>query len=377
MQLFFKERGNPLLRFLDRYVGIPLVSVLGRLRRKKSLPKTLDKIGVIKLSGIGDVVLLARWIRALKLQHPNAEVVFLSGKANAGMASFVNADRHEVLSVFSPFKTLKLLCNERFSVLIDAESWSRISALFTLFSKARFQIGYKTPSQFKHAGFDKVSEYQFNRHEIQNMGGLFEPLGVKEVSLAPLQHLKGSKQEGLLVVHLFPGGSRSYLKEWPAEHWQKLFCLLAPLHLDIYATGTAKDKERVEEVIHGYGVQNVCGEFSLLGTGELLAKAQCVISVDTGIMHLAAALDAATIALHGPTSANRWGGVGGYVYPVAPDMDYKPCIQLGFESTCKVGKCMRAISPEVVFQAVKECLKGVAPLTSAADGKVMSVCNPM
>lgn len=374
MQLF-KERGNPLLRFLDRYVGVTLLYFFALFRRKRKLPKQLTKVGIIKLSGIGDVVLLARWIRAFKAKFSEVEVVFFSGKDNAGMASFVKADRHEILSVFSPIKALKQLRNECFSVLIDGESWSRISALLSLFSKAQFLIGYKTPGQWKHWGLDKAVDYSFECHEIKNIGALFAPLGIQHITLKPLYKFKGLIREKLCIVHLFPGGSRGYLKQWPARHWQKLFGLLESLKLDVYATGTEKDWEGVNSVIKGYSVKNVCGKYSLIQMGELLQSAQCVVSVDTGIMHLAAALDVRVVALHGPTSFDRWGGIGKSIFPLEPNLEYQPCIQLGFEKKCSVGKCMQAISPMQVFSEVKKCLESVPSLASAADGKIIPVCD--
>ncbi|MCH9614347.1 MAG: hypothetical protein SP1CHLAM54_16950 [Chlamydiia bacterium] len=352
-----KERGNPALRWLDRYVGIGLLFVLSVFRRKKRLPEKVRKVGVLKFSGIGDVVLLARSVQALKKQRPDVEIVFFSGKENAGMAPFVGADKHIKLSVFSPFKTLSALRQEQLDVLIDAEPWSRISALFTFFSRAKYRIGFKTKGQHKHGGVDWAKTYVFKRHEMENFASLFEPLGVEKPLLDPIHDRGASRQEKLLVVHLLPGGSRGYLKQWPKAHWQTLFRLLEPLELDIVATGAKKDFEAVQKVIEGFKVRNLCGMLPLKKTAELLGEARLVLSVDTGIMHLATAFDVPTIALHGPTSPNRWGGVGKYAFPITPTNKYAPCIQLGFENRCKVGKCMGSIAPERVLTQIQECLK--------------------
>ena len=333
--LGMKERGNKYLRFLDRWLGIPLLFFLALFRRRRSFPQEVRRVGVMKLAGIGDVVLLGAWMGAMR------EVVFFCGKGNRAMADLLGVDKVVELDVGDPVGAMRAVRAESLDVFYDAESWSRFSALLALFSKT-FSVGFKSEGQLRHFGFDRVVEHRLTRHESENFGAL---LGLEKAGMPPPR--KGG--EGI-VVHMFAGGSRSYLKEWP--HWRELFSLLDGEA--IYATGAAKDFERIEEVTEGFPVKNVAGQLSLSETADLLQRVRCVVSVDTGIMHLAAALGVKTVCLHGPTSPKRWGGLGENVRAVTPKRCYAPCLQFGFEKGCRKNFCMHSITPKMVLHEIRQ-----------------------
>jgi heptosyltransferase I len=79
-----------------------------------------------------------------------------------------------------------------------------------------------------------------------------------------------------------------------------------------------------------------------------------VVSVDTGIMHLAAALDMPVIGLHGPTSSKRWGPIGRNAVAIDSSDPRAGYLYLGFERSVDPPPCMEAISYEKVLD---ECLK--------------------
>ena len=64
---FNAERGNSEFRFLDRYIGIPIIFALGLLKkRNKILPDSIKKAAFLKTAGIGDTVLLSAVVRDFK-----------------------------------------------------------------------------------------------------------------------------------------------------------------------------------------------------------------------------------------------------------------------------------------------------------------------
>jgi heptosyltransferase I len=79
-----------------------------------------------------------------------------------------------------------------------------------------------------------------------------------------------------------------------------------------------------------------------------------VVSVDTGIMHLAAALGVPVIGLHGPTSSKRWGPIGRNADAIDSPDPGAGYLYLGFEVPAVPPPCMEAISYETVLD---ECLK--------------------
>ena len=90
----------------------------------------------------------------------------------------------------------------------------------------------------------------------------------------------------------------------------------------------------------------------------MLARARAVVSVNTGVMHLAAAAGAPTIALNGPTSATRWGPVGANVVSVDSELPGCGYLNLGFEYDGQRTDCMLGISVDRVAAAVLERARG-------------------
>jgi heptosyltransferase-3 len=81
-----------------------------------------------------------------------------------------------------------------------------------------------------------------------------------------------------------------------------------------------------------------------------------MVSVNTGIMHLAAAMNVPLVALHGPTSARRWGPLGPHT--VALESPCQGCgyLDLGFEYKRQPRDCMNAISYRMVREACDRVL---------------------
>jgi heptosyltransferase III len=90
----------------------------------------------------------------------------------------------------------------------------------------------------------------------------------------------------------------------------------------------------------------------------VLCMASAVVAVNTGVMHLAALLDAPLVALHGPTSRRRWGPLGTRSVALAPP-DATACefLNLGFEYPERAVDCMGSISVDEVFAAVRALLQ--------------------
>jgi ADP-heptose:LPS heptosyltransferase len=102
-------------------------------------------------------------------------------------------------------------------------------------------------------------------------------------------------------------------------------------------------------------IRNRAG-LSLAATAALLAKARLVVSVNTGVMHLAAAVGVPLIALHGPTSARRWGPVGPRAIALESPCDGCGYLDLGFEYSRQPRHCMNAISYRMVHEACAQVL---------------------
>ena len=112
-------------------------------------------------------------------------------------------------------------------------------------------------------------------------------------------------------------------KHWPEEHWRELIGLLADSGIRIKLPwGAPHEEKRAKRLAEGFAYVEVLPKMSLEGVARVLAGAKFVVSVDTGLSHLTAALDRPNITVYGPTDPGLIGGYGkNQVVCRAPDKD--------------------------------------------------------
>ncbi len=332
-------RGNRYLHWIDRYIGILLVTCLRPFRRHKEQPHHITSIALLKSAAIGDTVLLSAIIYDLQAAFPFAKITFFAGPSNYEMAQLISGI--EVLSVTQ-------LRTRSFSLWIDCDSWPRINALLTFFSRSAYRIGFNTPHQYRHFLYDLAIAHRSDRHELENYRDLLRALDIPTTHLPKISLPNTISIKKRIILHLYPGGSRAKEKMWSESSWRELMSFLKEKGYEVALTGSAKDHAALNTFPDG---SNAAG-LSLRQTAELLLSSHCVVSIDTGIMHLAAALGCRVIALHGPTSPARWGAIGPRVTTITPPPPYIPTISLGFEKSDTIRCSTKTIPPKIVKEII-------------------------
>jgi ADP-heptose:LPS heptosyltransferase len=363
-----KERGNPLLRFADRNVGIPVVRCLGVVQRRRRQPERIQSMGLLKDAGIGDVILMSGVVQDLRREYPHARLTMFAGAGTAAPAWLIpGLDEVVELGLTSPLACLRTLRRYRLDVLIDFGQWSRINALLCAGSGARHRIGFRTAGQFRHYGYDALADHLATRHELDNFRALTAMLGVAgralpTIAAVPVADAAVTGPYG--VFHAWPSGRMSHVKEWPADRWRELAQRLRAERLKIVLTGSPDDRERSARLAAAIGpsadVVDLAGRIAFSALPGLLSAAEVVVSVNTGIMHLAAAVGAPTVALNGPTSALRWGPVGARTRSVSVDPPRGGYLNLGFEYEGHPLDSMSYIDVDAVWSAVRD-VRAAAP----------------
>jgi len=157
---------------------------------------------------------------------------------------------------------------------------------------------------------------------------------------------------GRPAAALCPGAEYGPAKRWPARYFGELAQGLAAHGCAVWLIGSKNDREAGAEIErHSGGVcRNLCGETTLAEAIDLLASAALVVSNDSGLMHVAAALGKPLIALYGSSSP-------AYTPPLSPnarilklDLPCSPC----FKRECPLGhfNCMMQLTPDRVLAAV-------------------------
>lgn len=360
------RRGSKKNRILDYWVGIPLLNLLAtfRLRRSK-LPENIKKVGVMCSPALGDTLLFSSVLQDLRAHFGDeVEIVHFCMKPNLAAAEIIpGADRRVVIDLTNPPVTIKQMRAERVDVLFDFSSWQRLTAFYSLMAGAKFTAGFTTAGQYRGRGYDLQVVHRDDRHEVGNFRAILQTLGFPTgaeprvvVVDGPPDELSGAKD--LVVFHLWASGQRSWLREWPEDRWIQVAQQLAGPETVFAITGAPSDMVRTEpflQKMQAAGLQAVAftGSDGFRSLARLLQQVRVVVSVNTGVMHLAAIVGAPTVSINGPNRNGRWGPVGPRAIGVEAPGEGCGYLHLGFNFDGQATDCMERITVDMVVAAAR------------------------
>ncbi len=355
------DRGNARLKFLDRYAGIPVMAVLGaarRVRGARPVPEDWKTIGLVKTVGIGDTVLLSGVIHDIRAARPDARIVLFVSANNAGFARLLDdVDAVVTLPVRDIPGAVRLLRAEDCDVVVDFGAWPRLESLFTVMANARCTVGMRTPGQHRHYAYDVVVDHGTG-HEIDNYRRLIAGAGIVSTSDPSLQPDPAAPRPlaaPYVVLHLWPGGANFDERSWPVERWRSVAAALNDRGFEVVLTGGPGDVDPTQAIVTSWRANGIRAQSAAGTTPEetlvWLRYATGVVSVNTGVMHLAAAVGAPVVALNGPTPVLRWGPVGSLTRSVVSPLVPDGYLNLGWEQDDRYQAAMSAITVGAVVTA--------------------------
>lgn len=365
------QRGSKTNRMLDRYVGIPVLLALSAFRRRRHQPREVNRVGILGSAALGDTLLLSAAIADLRRHFKTQTLILFSTPQNKAASDLIpGIDKHVLYHLTKPMSAAKVIRAEHCDILFDFSGWQRLTAFLAAMSRARFVAGFRRQNQHRHFAYDHVASHTNTRHEVENYRELLRSLEIpvaSEPTIAPRPAQLPPECEGrnLAVLHLWPSGARSHLREWPSENWVQLAreLKLAIHHPLFVITGSPADRPRSEDFVKQL-IAAGCDAFAFTGRDglsslcRLLSAARLVVSVNTGVMHLSAILGTPTVSINGPTNNARWGPVGRCVRGV--QVSGGGFLDLGFEFEGQPEDCMARTTVEAVLEAALGVLEEAA-----------------
>lgn len=182
--------------------------------------------------------------------------------------------------------------------------------------------------------YDQAYPVPRGQHAVERVRQLFAqalgyavPEGLGDYGLDRTRLL--GADTGAAPFVLFLHGTTWDTKHWPELYWRQLAEHLGERGLQVRLPwGNPAEQARAERIALGLDHAQVLPKLNLAGVAQVLASAQACVAVDTGIGHLAAALDVPTLSLFGPTNPGLTGAYGKSQVHLAADYPAcAPCLQ--------------------------------------------------
>ncbi len=164
-----------------------------------------------------------------------------------------------------------------------------------------------------------------------------------------------------LILALCPGAEFGGAKRWPEAYYAELAQAYLARGWQVALFGSANDRPVTAAIRSACGDPAHCfdlaGETSLAEAVDLLSLGDAVVSNDSGLMHIAAALSRPLVVVYGATSPGFTPPLSANSAVVVPTIDCAPC----FERECPLGhhRCMRDTRPERVAAKLDALLAGI------------------
>jgi predicted lipopolysaccharide heptosyltransferase III len=345
---------------------------------------SFQKILVIRLRGIGDVILATPVLENLRQAFPQAQIDFLTESPSAPIVTNHPAIRDVLIlargrgqaqdfaqTYRSSLALIRELRLRRYDVVIDLFSNPR-SALLTFLSGAQTRVGFRFRVR-RHAYNIKVEPRGDRLHAVEFNLDVLHALKIPVVTRQPRVAVDSSSVEAVakfwqehklekrLVIGLNASGGW-YTKRWPLESFARLgdrmHRELNAVILLIWGPGELDDIRSMAQMMQCPSL--LAPQTTLKQLAALLSRLTLLVSNDAGPLHLAAAMGTPVVGIYGPTRPDLQGPWGeGHEIVMNKGL---PC--LGCNGvTCKITThdCMKGLTPGVVWEAVKRCLKNTNP----------------
>jgi lipopolysaccharide heptosyltransferase II len=333
---------------------------------------------IIGPSWVGDMVMSQSLYITLKEQHPDMELHVMAPRWCLPLLSRMPEVDHAIemplghgdLNLRVRWKLGRMLKQQQYQQAIILPN-SLKSALIPLFAGIPTRTGWKGENRY-----GLLNDLRRNKNAFPLMVERYLALAFPASKMRSSADLQGipfptlrvnsqQQQQALTrlalsleqpILGLCPGAEFGPAKRWPEQHYAEIARRWIAAGGQVWIFGSNKDQS-VSSAIQQHlptELQASChllaGKTSLEEAIDLLAACTKVVSNDSGLMHIAAAVKTPLVAVYGSTSPGYTPPLADKVQIVHTDIVCRPC----FKRECPLGhlKCLKELPPVQVWQAL-------------------------
>ena len=332
----------------------------------------MQKILVIAPSWVGDCMLMQPMLARIRQRHPGCRIDVLAPAWTEKLLRLM-PEVDDVITNPFPHGALQLVARYRLGKQLRTAGYDQAMVLPNSFKSALVPFFAHIPLRTGFIGeirygllndarkLDKATlplmVERFAQLAEDAQGEIPRPLENPKLTVSAKQRAACLHKLGLTLdrpVAVFcPGAEYGPAKRWPAAYFAEIAQRLQQQGSVVWLIGSGKDKPVADEInrLAGGQCNNLCGSTDLADAIALLSCAQLVISNDSGLMHLAAALDKPMLALFGSSSPQFTPPLSAQAHILKLDLDCSPC----FKRECPLGhfNCMMQLMPDLVWEKLR------------------------
>ena len=330
------------------------------------------KILIVAPAWVGDMVMAQSLLIALKNTHPHCQIDVLAPAWSQGLLArmpevrqtFIMPLSHGQFGIKARFALGKTLRNEKYDQsIVLPNSWK--SALIPFFAKIPKRTGFLGECRFGLLNDIRPLDKTQLTMTVQR----FVALGYKSDTPLSIAYdfpaLSVSEQQQAAVIKKFTlnldkpvlvlcaGAEYGSAKRWPETHFAQLAQQKLEKGWQVWLIGSEKDQkitQAINERCH-HACHDFAGKTNLTQAVDLLSLAHTVVTNDSGLMHIAAALDKKVIALYGSSDPHFTPPLHVKAQIVSLNLACSPC----FKRECPLGhrQCLTDILPHQVIALIE------------------------
>jgi len=317
-----------------------------------------QKILVVRLSSLGDILLTTPLIRSLKKEKPELEIHFLLREEYQDvLVNNPHLSKLITIKIEDPSsKTKEILSQNKYDFVIDLQNNLRSRSLTYSLKCSKVRFRKLSWQKFLLVNF-KINKLSEAPPIPERYASIIDDLKLDEEGLDLFTDKKPSEKfDGLKNLIGFCPGSRHYTKMWPKEYYIELGKKIIDNDFNLVLFGGKDDKIICDQISSNVSkCINLCNDNDILQTTADMKMCKTIICNDSGLMHAACAVKVPVIAIFGSTVKEF--GFTPYrsknLILENKSLTCRPCSHIG-KSSCPKDhfKCMKEINPQLVHNSL-------------------------